>query len=70
MSTSTMAAASASHLSLVPEPDADTRPSPRNVVLATRVDDVDAEFIHGACMERGITVAAFLREAAIQWAQH
>lgn len=42
--------------------------TPRNVVLATRVDKDDAEYIHGACVERGITMAEFLREAAIEWA--
>lgn len=42
--------------------------SVRNVVLATRVDQDDAEYIFGACVERGVTISEFLREAAIEWA--
>lgn len=40
----------------------------RNVVLATRVDQDDAEYIFGACTERGITISEFLREAAVEYA--
>lgn len=51
-----------------PVVELDARSNPRDVVLATRVNQDDAVYIHGACMERGITMSEFLREAAIEWA--